>query len=253
VLIGGIKRIALVAEKIVPIMGVTYILGCLTVLGFNIDMLGDAFISMFRAAFSGEAAAGGFIGAMVTGMQRAAFSNESGLGSAPIAHSAAKTREPVREGAVALLEPMADTMIVCMLTGLAITVTGVYKDVDGIEGIALTSRAFATVADWFPMVVSVSAILFAYSTMLSWSYYGERAWHYLFGKNKALLNVYYVLFCAVVILGGILPNVSTVVDFSDMLLLSMSIPNLIGLYLMSNVIKRETDRYIAAYVKNKTD
>ena len=250
VLIGGIKRIALVAEKIVPIMGITYVAGCLVVLGSNIGMLGDALGLMIRAAFTGEAAAGGLIGVIVTGMQRAAFSNESGLGSAPIAHSAAKTREPVREGAVALLEPFADTMVVCMLTGLAITVTGVYTEADGVEGIAMTSRAFATVADWFPKIVSASAILFAYSTMLSWSYYGERSWHYLFGDNRFWMNVYYVGFCVIVFIGGILPNIGVIINLSDLLLLSMSIPNLIGLYMLSGVVKRETKKYIDAYVKN---
>jgi AGCS family alanine or glycine:cation symporter len=244
VLLGGIKRIAVVAEAVVPLMAFIYIFSSLIVLIVNKDNIIPAIIFMFEDAFTGAAVGGGITGAIVNGFKRAAFSNEAGLGSAPIAHSAAKTKEPVREGAVALLEPFVDTIIICFMTGIVITVTGVYQNnIDGqIGGVMLTSQAFATVIDWFPIVLSIAVVLFAYSTMITWSYYGERSWIYLFG-NKSI-TVYHIIFCVVVFLGGVLDDMSLIVDFSDLLLLSMAIPNMIGLYILSSDIKAELDLYI---------
>lgn len=239
VLLGGIKRIANFAEAIVPIMAFIYISATITVLIVNIDNLPDAISTMFSEAFTMNAAGGGMIGAIIAGFKRSAFSNEAGLGSAPIAHAAAKTTEPVREGCVALLEPFIDTIVICFLTGMVITVTGVYQG-EAANGVLMTSEAFATVIDWFPNVLSIAVTLFAFSTMLTWSYYGERSWGYLFGKKYVW--VYYIIFCSCTFIGGI-ADLGTIIDISDLLLLSMALPNLIGLYLLSNVVAREMKDY----------
>ncbi|MDA0781021.1 MAG: sodium:alanine symporter family protein [Rickettsiales bacterium] len=241
VLIGGIKRIAQVAEKIVPVMALIYMTASIIVIIVNSDKIGSAVSFMLQDALSGIAVGGGILGVIINGFKRAAFSNEAGLGSAPIAHSAAKTKEPVRAGVVALLEPFIDTMVICFVTGLVITITGVYKDGDAGNGVLLTSAAFSTVIDWFPKVLAVAVALFAFSTMITWSYYGERAWGYLFGYKY--LSVYHIIFCFVVFLGGVLDNISLVVDFSDLLLLSMAIPNIIGLYILSGMVKKELADY----------
>ena len=244
VLIGGIKRIAHVAEAIVPLMAFIYVTAAIVVLVTNADKIPDGLSFMFRSAFSNDAFAGGIAGALINGFKRAAFSNEAGLGSAPIAHAAAKTKEPVREGCVALLEPFIDTMVICLMTGLVITVTGVYASGDAsAEGVTLTSQAFATVIDWFPMILSIAVALFAFSTMITWSYYGERAWGYLFGKKS--IRLYHVIFCAVVFIGGVLQkdDINLVVDLSDLLLLSMAIPNMIGLYFLSNKVAKMLSEY----------
>lgn len=241
VLIGGIRRIAKVAEAIVPLMAFIYIGSAIVVLVVNAEHLADAFVTMFKSAFSGEAAGGGIMGALIAGVRRATFSNEAGLGSAPIAHAAAKTKEPVREGCVALLEPFIDTVVICFITGLVITVTGVYTDTSVGDGVLLTSKAFSTVIDWFPMVLSLAVVLFAYSTMITWSYYGERAWQYIFGAKN--IGVYHIIFISATFFGGIV-NIDVVVNFSDLLLLGMAVPNLFGLYILSNEIKKELDKYI---------
>jgi AGCS family alanine or glycine:cation symporter len=240
VLIGGIKRIASVAEKIVPFMAIIYITASLVVIVANADKIGAAVSFMFQDAFSGIAVGGGILGVIINGFKRAAFSNEAGLGSAPIAHSAAKTNEPVRGGVVALLEPFLDTMVICFITGLVITISGVY-DQDAGNGVLLTSAAFSTVIDWFPNILAIAVTLFAFSTMITWSYYGERAWGYLFGYKY--LSVFHIIFCFFVFLGGVLDNISLVVDFSDLLLLSMAIPNIIGLYILSGDVKKELKEY----------
>ncbi|MDB2415249.1 alanine:cation symporter family protein [Rickettsiales bacterium] len=244
VLIGGIKRIAIVAEAIVPLMAFIYITAAIVVIAVNYQKVPAAIMFMFEDAFTGIAVGGGMIGAIINGFKRAAFSNEAGLGSAPIAHSAAKTQEPVREGIVALLEPFIDTIIICFITGLVITVTGVYADnADGaVSGVLLTSNAFSTVVDWFPKVLSVAVVLFAYSTMITWSYYGERCWSYLFGRKMIVL--YQIIFCFGVFIGGVVGDISLIVDFSDLLILSMAIPNLIGVYMLSGDIRRSLDEYV---------
>ncbi len=244
VLIGGIKRIAKVAEAIVPLMAFIYISAAMVVLLANADKVGPALAFMFSDAFSGEAIGGGIIGALIAGFRRAAFSNEAGLGSAPIAHAAARTKEPVREGCVALLEPFIDTVVICFITGIVITVTGVYSQEafeGGVNGVLMTSAAFATVVEWFPLVLSAAVVLFAYSTMITWSYYGERAWEYLFGHKS--IGVYHVIFCTATFFGGIV-SLKLVIDFSDLLLLSMALPNMIGLYILSGDIRKELDTYV---------
>lgn len=242
VLIGGIRRIATVAEAIVPFMAILYIGCALTVIFTNSDKISEAVAYMFSQAFSFQAAGGAMLGAVIQGFRRAAFSNEAGVGSAPIAHAAARTREPAREGLVALLEPFIDTIVICFMTGLAITISGVYATApEGSDGALLTSMAFATVNDWFPVLLSICIGLFAYSTMISWSYYGENAWRYLFGGRT--VGLYHILFCAGTFFGGVI-NFGVVLDFSDVLFFSMAIPNLIGLYLMNDVIKNELESYV---------
>ena len=247
VLIGGIKRIAIVAQAVVPLMAFIYISAALAVVIYHIDSVGTAFSTIISDAFTGEAIGGGIMGALIAGFKRSAFSNEAGLGSAPIAHSAARTKEPVREGAVAILEPFLDTVIICTLTGLVITITGVYKHDHDLDGILLTSTAFESVISWFPKVITVAATLFAFSTMLSWSYYGERSWTYLFGHKT--INIYYFMFCSMTIIGGI-TSLDAVITLSDLMLLSMAIPNLIGLYLLSPMLSREVKLYVRK-LKNK--
>ena len=242
ILIGGIQRIAEVSSKIVPLMAVIYVSACLAVLWVNAALIPDAIALMLHHAFTPEAAGGGMIGAMAMGFRRAFFSNEAGVGSTPIAHAASKNPEAVREGCVALLEPIIDTVIVCTMTGLVIVTTGVYMDKANGEGVALTSAAFATVIDWFPQVLAVCVFLFAYSTMLTWSYYGERAWHYLFGPKW--VKLYYAIFTMLTFFGG-LSDLGMIVDFGDLILLAMAIPNLLGLYLMSGELRREVDSYLA--------
>ncbi|NET71484.1 MAG: alanine:cation symporter family protein [Sphaerospermopsis sp. SIO1G2] len=241
VIIGGISRVATVAEKLVPTMAIIYILACIIVIIANISVAGEAISFMISAAFSGSAAAGGALGAMIVGFQRSAFSNEAGIGSASIVHPTARNTEPVRAGCTALLETFIDTMVICFLTGLVITITGVYADVDK-TGIELASASFRTVINWFPIVLSVCVFFFAFSTMITWSYYGGQAWLFLF-KGRGLV-IYQLLFCSLTFLGGALDGVMLVLKFSDLLLLSMAIPNLIGLYLMSDIIRSELSAYM---------
>src|SRR5690606_30327597 len=181
VIIGGIRSIAKVTEKVVPIMATVYILAALAVITMNISHVGDAFSAIFNGAFNPSALKGGIIGVLVIGFQRAAFSNEAGVGSAAIAHSAAKTNHPPSEGFVSLLEPFIDTVVICTLTALVLIFTGKHE-VEGLGGAQLTSDAFGSVISWFPYVLAIAVFLFAFSTMISWSYYGMRAWTYLFGK-----------------------------------------------------------------------
>lgn len=242
VLIGGIKRIATVAQAVVPLMSFIYIIASLVVIITHVDQVANAFAIIVTDAFTGEAIGGGIMGALIAGFKRSAFSNEAGLGSSPIAHSAAKTNDPIKEGCVALLEPFMDTIVICTLTGLVITITGVYNtENDSVGGILLTSQAFGSVISWFPNILTIAVTLFAFSTMLSWSYYGERAWTYLFGHRS--VSVFYFIFCLATFVGGV-TNLGTVIDLSDLLLLSMSLPNLVGLYLLSPMISRDLSAYV---------
>ena len=178
---------------------------------------------------------------MIQGIRRSAFSNEAGVGSAAIAHSAARTDEPLREGLVALLEPLIDTIVICNMTALVIVITGSYLDSSVDDGVLLTTNSFATVADWFPIVLAIAVALFAFSTMISWSYYGEKAWEYLFGNGSILVYKAMFVFCVFV---GAVVNLGAVLDFSDMMLLAMSIPNLIGCYMLSGKIASELKDYM---------
>ncbi len=247
VIIGGIKRIASTAEKIVPLMCGIYVLACIWVVIMNAAAVPAAFGSIIGQAFTPAAGYGGFVGVLVTGFRRAAFSNEAGVGSASIAHSAARTEYPVREGIVALLEPFIDTVVVCTMTGIVIVVTGAYADPANAEliaaanGSALTSRAFGGQISWFPWVLMVAVFLFAYSTMISWSYYGERAWTFLFGRRSA--PFYKVLFLVFVFLGSVV-QATNVLEFGDLMILSMALPNILGVLILSGDVRRDLDVYM---------
>ena len=248
VIIGGIRRIANVADKIVPIMCGVYVLAALVVIFTNMANVPAALASIFTEAFSPDAAYGGLIGTLVVGFQRAAFSNEAGAGSAAIAHSAARTEYPVREGIVALLEPFIDTVVVCTMTAVVIVVSGAYNNPayaalrEARKGAALTSRAFGEDIPWFPYLLSLAVFLFAYSTMISWSYYGERCWAWLFGDGSSI--VYRALFLVFVFLGSIITS-ANVLDFGDLMILGMAFPNVLGVVLLSGRVKRELDEYWA--------
>ena len=240
VIVGGIRRIGEVAAALVPFMCVTYVACGLWILLLHAGSLLDGLGTIVSQAFSLEAGFGGFIGVLIQGFRRAAFSNEAGTGSAAIVHSVARTEEPVREGMVALLEPFVDTIVVCTMTGLVLVVTGAYAAPDAGEGIQMTSQAFATVFPWFPIVLSFIASLFAFSTMISWSYYGEQCWARLFGVRSIL--GFKALFLAFVVFGALF-EAKPVIDFGDMMILGMAFPNLLGALMLSGIVKRELDDY----------
>lgn len=252
VIIGGIRRIAATAEKIVPLMCGIYLLAAGYILLVNYSRIPEAFALIFHEAFQWQSAYGGFLGVMVIGIKRAAFSNEAGIGSAAIAHAAAKTEEPIREGIVASLGPFIDTVVICTMTGLVIVITGVYdksnpvyaKFIDGDDGAALTSLAFESTISWFPWILCLAVFLFAYSTMISWSYYGERCWSHLFGRRSSLL--YKLLFLVFVMLGSVV-TASKLLVFSDLMILSMAFPNILGVALLSGKIRRRLDDYWGRY------
>ncbi|MCY7363893.1 MAG: alanine:cation symporter family protein [Frankiaceae bacterium] len=241
VIIGGIKRIARVTDKLVPFMAVFYVTACLIVLGGNFGAIPEAFGLIVEGAFTPDGITGGVIGVLITGFQRAAFSNEAGLGSAPIAHSAVQTNRPVTEGYVSLLEPFIDTVVICTMTALTIVITGAYTEV-GTEGVQLTSQAFESVLPWFPNVLAVAVLLFAFSTQLAWSYYGAKATAYLFNESKTADTVYKAIFLLFIVIGAA-SSLDVVIGFSDAMIFAMSIPNLIGVYLLLRVVKRELREY----------
>lgn len=241
VIIGGISRIGKITSSLVPAMTILYIIGCFVVLGTHLDRIGPSLGLIFEGAFNGEAMAGGLIGTFLQGVRRAAFSNEAGIGSAPIAHSAVKTRFAASEGLVALLEPFVDTVIICTMTALVVIVTGDYME-QGVDGITITSDSFASVVPWFSYVLSVAVILFAISTLITWSYYGLQAWKFLFGKSFAADLSFKIIFCLVIVLGAAM-SPGKVIDFSDAMLFSMSFANLIGVYFLLPVIKEELARF----------
>lgn len=239
VIIGGIKRIAHAAEAIVPTMVIIYVVTCLWIILANISAIPDALATIWHGAFSLEAGFGALVGVIVQGFKRAAFSSEAGIGSAVIAHSTASVKYPVRQGIVALHEPFIDTIIICTMTALVIVVTDVYNNpehaalVDAKQGAALTSVAFGSVVPWFSSILSLSVVLFAFSTMISWSYYGERCWTYMFGEKFSM--IYKITFLAFIILAT-LGSAGNILDFSDLLLLAMALPNFIGLYILQDKV-----------------
>lgn len=243
VIIGGITRIANLTAKLVPGMTLLYLAGCFVVLGTHADKIIPTIGLIVSSAFSGEAAAGGVVGTLLLGVRRAAFSNEAGIGSAPIAHAAVKTRYAASEGIVALLEPFVDTVIICTMTALVVIVTGDYLH-RGDDGITITSDSFASVVPWFAYVLSAAVVLFALSTLITWSYYGLQAWKFLFGKSKASDVSFKVLFCVVIVIGAAM-SPGKVIDFSDAMLFSMAFANLIGVYTLLPVIKRELAMFLA--------
>ena len=248
VIIGGVKRIACITEKIVPVMVVIYLSASIWILGSLYEKIDDAFLLIFTEAFNTSAVYGGALGAIVQGFQRAVFSSEAGLGSSPVAHAPVRTKYPVRQGFVALYEPFIDTVVICTMTALVIIITGVYTP-DGAnagliaakEGAALTSVAYGTVLSWFPSVLSVSIALFAFSTMISWAYYGERAWVYLFGSRYSI--VYKVLYLSLSVIATVV-STSIMVDFSFMLMLAMALPNIFGLFILGGDVKKQLDVYL---------
>jgi AGCS family alanine or glycine:cation symporter len=268
VIIGGIKRIAKITEKIVPFMAGIYVLACLVIIFANFSHIGDAFGLIFSGAFTPMAGLGGLVGVLMVGFQRAAFSNEAGAGSAAIAHSAVKTKYPASEGVVALLEPFIDTVVICTMTALVI----IFFNIDGanmqsvfnygaagssgssvllnsdgssIGGVDLTSMAFDSVIPGFSYILTIAIVLFAFSTMISWSYYGLQSWKYLFGKGKTADMVYKILFLLFVVIGAA-ATLDAVIKFSDAMILALVFPNMIGLLLLFPKVKDEIKKYIAA-------
>ncbi len=251
VVIGGIKSIAKVTDKIVPIMAAIYVGTALIIIFINIHNTGEAFRLIFDGAFNATALKGGFIGVLIVGFQRAAFSNEAGVGSASIAHSAVKTDKPITEGFVALLEPFVDTVVICTMTALVLIFTGTYENPGGLEGAQLTSKAFESVIPWFPYILVIAIFLFAFSTMISWSYYGLKGFDYLFGDISEKLfksrdyakYTYFVIFLFCIVVGAS-SNLGSVLDFSDMMILSMAFPNILGLLILAPEVKRDLVDYM---------
>ncbi|MCA9079248.1 MAG: alanine:cation symporter family protein [Planctomycetaceae bacterium] len=253
VILGGIKRIGQAAEKIVPSMCIIYMLACLYIILLHLPQVPGLVLQIFTEAFYGKAVGGGILGVLVIGVQRAAFSNEAGAGSAAIAHSAAKTEEPVREGCVALLGPFIDTIVVCSMTALVILITGAWDNSEwivdkGLAGSALTVEAFRAEISWFPYILGVAVTLFAYSTIISWSYYGERCWEMLFGPRST--GIYKALAVIAVFVGTIV-NLGSVLDFSDMMILGMAFPNIAGVVLLAPLVRKDLLHYWARYKNNE--
>ena len=261
IIIGGIKRIASVTEKIVPFMALLYILACVYILGINFSSIDDAFALIFREAFNPTAiGVGGIIGVLMVGFRRAAFSNEAGVGSASIAHSAVKTKYAASEGLVALLEPFIDTVVICTLTALVIITfnsTGVFAYggeggvmIDGVmyEGAGITSKAFAEYIPFSDIFLTVAVVLFAVSTMISWSYYGLQSWKYLFGRGEKSDLTYKLLFLSFVIIGSA-ASMNSIWAFSDAMIFAMVFPNMVGLYLLFPVVKKQLNKYLEAIKK----
>jgi AGCS family alanine or glycine:cation symporter len=248
VIIGGIRSIAHTTSRLVPAMALLYVITAFAILVINADKLPEAVGAIWTGAFSPEGVAGGMLGALIIGFRRAVFSNEAGLGSAAIAHSTARTTYPVREGYVALLEPFIDTVVICTMTALVI-ITTVYDPAlagAGVSGIELTTQAFASTLAWSPVPLSIAAVLFAFSTMITWSYYGVKAFTYLVGHTQAADLGFKVFFLLFVVLGASV-QLGAVVDLSDALVFVVAIPNLLGLYLMAPMIKKELADYEASH------
>lgn len=242
-IIGGIKSIAHVAEVIFPLMAGIYLLIGLYIIGVNIEHLPAALNSIFGGLFTSEAAFGGILGALIAGVKRAVFSNESGCGSAAITYGAVKADSHVTQGLIAMLNPFIDTVCICTLTALVIAVTGVYTEGGGMEGVELTARAFATAGEWTKYWLGLTVFLFAYSTLISWYYLGEKAFTYLAGRSNATLYGFKVFYCLCVVVGAA-AKLSNIIDFTDALFFAMAIPNVIVLYMMAPEIKRDLKAYI---------
>jgi len=255
VIIGGIKSIGATTARLVPAMAILYVTACLVVIGFNIEHVPGAFGEIVTGAFAPEGVAGGVLGVLVIGFQRAAFSNEAGVGSAPIAHSAVKTRRPVTEGLVAMLEPFIDTVIICTMTALTIVIaqpqsfldaraTAAAGDAPSPDGVVLTSDAFATVVPWFPEVLAVAVALFAFSTVITWAYYTQKAWTHLFGRSLAKERTFQVVYCLFTVAGSVV-TLTDVINLADSMLFICALVNIFGLYLLLPVVRRELREYWA--------
>jgi AGCS family alanine or glycine:cation symporter len=260
VIVGGIKSIARITSRIVPLMALLYVGAALIVILVNYDKVGWAFGQIFEGALTGLGVVGGFVGALIQGLRRAAFSNEAGVGSAAIAHAAVRTKEPITEGVVSLMEPFIDTVVICTMTALVIVMSGVLitdpstnlyvieagriATAGGVSGVELTSTAFAQGISWFPYVLAIAVVMFAFSTMISWSYYGLKAWTYIVGEGKKRELVFKLTYCVFVVLGAA-AQLGAVIDFSDAMIFSMAIVNIMALYLLLPIVKREANSYFA--------
>lgn len=274
VIIGGIKRIASITEKIVPFMAGIYVLAAVVIIFANYSDIGTAFGLIFDGAFTPMAGLGGIVGVIIVGFQRAAFSNEAGAGSAAIAHSAVKTKYPASEGVVALLEPFIDTVVICTMTALVIiffnidggnmqsvfqygaagdSASSVLLNSDGssIGGVDLTSMAFDSVIPGFSYILTIAIVLFAFSTMISWSYYGLQSWKYLFGKGKTADTVYKVLFLVFIVIGAA-ATLDAVIKFSDAMILALVFPNMVGLLFLFPRVREEMTKYVDAIRSSKS-
>lgn len=243
VIIGGIKSIARVTEKVVPLMTGIYFMAAIFIIGVSYEQIPEAFAAIFEGAVNSKAVYGGIVGVLVVGFQRAAFSNEAGIGSAPIAHSAVKTNNPASEGLVALLEPFIDTIVVCTLTALVIIITDNYHFQQDVEGVTLTSQSFSSVIPWFDIVLTLAVLFFAFSTMISWSYYGQQAWSYLFGRSRILDLVYKAMFCVFIVFGSAM-SLGKVFTFSDAMIFAMCFPNVLGLYILMPEVYKMLNNYL---------
>lgn len=253
VIMGGMSSIGKVTSRLIPAMAAIYAVACLTVIGVNYDHVPAAIGAIFAGAFNAEGVAGGVLGVMIIGFQRAAFSNEAGLGSAAIAHSAVKTRRPVSEGFVAMFEPFVDTVVVCTMTALAVIIADAASfraAFDQVQsggprpsGVPIVSDAFATVMPWFPMVLALAVTLFAFSTLITWSYYGQQAWFKLFGRSKVSDRTFKSIFCSFTVIGAVL-SFGQVLVLADSALFVCGFINLLGVYFMLPVIKREMKAYL---------
>jgi len=250
VIIGGIKRIAMVTEKVVPFMAAIYVLAAVVILAINYKYIGSAFGLIFEGAWTGLGIAGGAVGVLIQGFRRGAFSNEAGVGSAAIAHAAVRTKYPASEGIVALLEPFIDTVVICTMTSLVIIITNFDNNilqygVEVKEGVELTASAFDSVIPHFSIVLTIAVILFAFSTMISWSYYGMQGWVFLFGRGKVTELIYKMLFCIFIWIGAVI-SLGSVIDFSDAMIFAMVVPNIIGVIILTPVIRKELKKYMKA-------
>ncbi len=246
VIIGGIQSIARVAAILVPVMALLYVVSCVIVITLSAEHLPGALQLVVSEAFTGQAASGGALGAVIIGFQRALFSNEAGIGSASIAHAAVKTEAPASEGITALLEPFIDTVVICSLSSLVILTTAMPHNLmgSGLAGIELTSAAFAWHFAWAPYVIAIAALLFAFSTTLAWSYYGLKGWTYLVGEGRFRALIFQLVFCGFIALGCML-ELSAVLDFSDAMVFLIAVPNILALYLFAPMVKREVEHYVA--------
>lgn len=246
VIIGGIKSIARVTSKVVPFMVALYCGGAVVMLTMNYEAIPFAINAIISGAFSPDGVSGGLIGVMIIGFQRAAFSNEAGIGSAAIAHSAVKTKNALTEGYVAMLEPFIDTVVICSLTALVVVTTLYYDPLiyQGLDGVAMTSAAFERNVNWSPYLIAIAALLFAFSTMIAWAYYGLKGWTYLLGEARLTEMAFKIIFCIFIVIGCSV-ELTAILDFSDAMVFLICVPNIIGLYLLAPIIKRELTTYQA--------
>ncbi|QQG35503.1 MAG: alanine:cation symporter family protein [Micavibrio aeruginosavorus] len=251
VIIGGIKSIANVSSMLVPVMAILYLLAGFFVIIMNFDQVPEALGIIFKEAFTPTAGLAGLAGAMLTGIQRASFSNEAGLGSAAIVQSCARTQEPVRQGIAAMMGPFIDTVIICLMTALVIVITGVYESGQGMAGVELTSNAFASEIPWAPWMLAFTVFMFAYSTLIGWGYYGVKASTFIFGEKPIVEMTFKIVFCLFVIV-GCAADLTNVIRFTDSMILSMAFPNLIGLYVMAPELKRDLQAYVSKYLSKQS-